>query len=52
MGSLIELIYKGKLNLRFLATHTKPLNDIVEGYDIFGNKKDNCIKWVVTPYEE
>ncbi|MDD4360585.1 MAG: alcohol dehydrogenase [Syntrophaceticus sp.] len=52
MGSLIELIHKGKLNLRFLATHTKPLNDIVEGYDIFGNKKDNCIKWVVTPYEE
>lgn len=49
---IIELIRKGKLNLRFLATHTKPLNDIIEGYDIFGNKKDNCIKWVVTPYEE
>jgi alcohol dehydrogenase len=52
MARLIELIHKGKLNLRFLATHTKPLNDIVEGYDIFGNKKDNCIKWVVTPYEK
>jgi alcohol dehydrogenase len=52
MARLIELIRKDKLNLRFLATHTKPLNDIVEGYDIFGGKKDGCIKWVVTPYEE
>ena len=52
MARLIELIHKGKLNLRFLATHSKPLNDIVEGYDIFGNKKDGCIKWIVTPYEK
>lgn len=52
MARIIELIKKDKLNLRFLATHTKPLNDIVEGYDIFGGKKDGCIKWVVTPYED
>lgn len=51
MGRLIELIRHGKLDLSFLATHVKPLNDIVEGYDIFGGKKDGCIKWVVTPYE-
>lgn len=34
-----------------LQTHRAPLNDILKGYDIFGNKNDNYIKWVVTPYE-
>ena len=48
---LIKLIEKGKINTNFLITHRAPLNDILKGYDIFGNKKDNCLKWVVTPYE-
>lgn len=47
---LIKLIQKGKINTDFLCTHTAPLNDIVKGYDIFGGKKDNCLKWVVKPY--
>lgn len=46
---LIDLIQKGKLDMRFLQTHKAPLNDIMEGYDVFGKKKDNCLKWVVTP---
>lgn len=49
---LIKLIQKGKINTDFLCTHTAPLNDIVKGYDIFGNKKDNCLKWVVKPYQK
>jgi alcohol dehydrogenase len=48
---LIDLIAKGKINMKFLQTHVKPLNDIMEGYDIFGNKKDNCLKWLVKPYK-
>ena len=48
---LIRLIENGKINTNFLITHRAPLNDIVKGYDIFGNKKDNCIKWVVTQYQ-
>lgn len=48
---LIKLIEKGKINTNFLITHRAPLNDILKGYDIFGSKKDNCLKWVVTPYE-
>ena len=47
---LIKLIEKGKINTNFLITHRAPLNDILKGYDIFGNKKDNCLKWLVTPY--
>jgi len=49
---LIKLIQNGKLSTNFLITHRKPLNDIMEGYDIFGNKKDNCLKWVATPFEK
>jgi alcohol dehydrogenase len=48
---LIRLIQLGKINTNFLHTHRKPLNDILEGYDIFGDKKDNVLKWIVTPYE-
>lgn len=48
---LIALIESGKLNTDFLITHEAPLNEIETGYDIFGNKKDNCIKWVITPYQ-
>jgi alcohol dehydrogenase len=45
--ALIKLIQAGKINMRFLETHSATLADIVKGYDIFGNKKDNCIKWLV-----
>jgi alcohol dehydrogenase len=50
LPTLIDLIGKGKIDMKFLQTHHAPLDDIMEGYDIFGNKKDNCLKWVVTPY--
>lgn len=52
MQEIIDMIADGKLNVEFLLTHRAPLNDIIKGYDVFGNKKDNCIKWVVTPYQE
>jgi alcohol dehydrogenase len=48
---LIKLIQAGKINTRFLMTHRAPLNDIINGYDIFGGQKDGCLKWVITPYE-
>lgn len=48
---LLKLIKAGKINTNFLITHRAPLNDILEGYDIFANKKDNCLKWIITPYE-
>ena len=48
---LIKLIRTGKIDTKFLITHRAPLNDIIRGYDIFGNKKDNVLKWIVTPYE-
>lgn len=51
MEKLISLIAKSKITTDFMLTHRAPLNDIAKGYDVFGSKKDNCIKWVVTPYQ-
>lgn len=45
---LIRLIQKGKISTKFLCTHHAPLDDIIQGYDTFGCKKDNCLKWIVT----
>ncbi len=52
MPKLISLIEAGKINTNFLCTHKAPLNDIMRGYDVFGNKKENCLKWLVTPWEK
>jgi alcohol dehydrogenase len=49
---LLELISLGKINTDFLITHKAPLNDILKGYEVFGERKDHCYKWAVTPYEE
>ena len=41
---LIDLISKGKINTDFLITHTFKLENIMEAYEIFQSKKENCIK--------
>lgn len=48
---MLGMIIEGKIDSKFLLTHRAPLNDILRGYDIFGNHKDGCIKWLITPYE-
>ncbi len=49
--TLLRLIQAGKLNTDFLITHRAPLNEIIQGYRVFENRLDGCIKWAVTPYE-
>ena len=46
--ALMKLIQNKKIDMKFLQTHRAPLSDIMTGYDVFGNKKDNCLKWIVT----
>ena len=46
---LMKLIACGKLNTDFLITHRAPLNDLMEGYHVFGGKQEHCLKWAVTP---
>ena len=48
---MMKMIMAGKIDSRFLLTHRAPLNDIEKGYDVFGNQKNNCMKWLITPYE-
>jgi alcohol dehydrogenase len=48
---MMQRIKAGELDVRWMATHKAPLNDILRGYQIFGNHEENCIKWLVTPYE-
>jgi len=48
---LFDYVKEGRIDSKFMLTHRAPLNDIEKGYDIFSNKKDRCIKWLVTPYE-
>jgi len=48
---MLELIKQGVLDTKFMLTHKAPLNDIMKGYEIFGQRADGCIKWLITPYE-
>jgi alcohol dehydrogenase len=44
---LIDLIKEGKLNMKPLITHTLPLSQVGEGYDIFEERRDGAIKVVL-----
>lgn len=44
---LIEHIKNGEINTDFLITHTVTLENILEGYKIFEEKRDNCLKVAV-----
>jgi alcohol dehydrogenase len=48
---IMGLIKNGKLNTNLLITHRSTLNDIMEGYRVFGEKLDHCLKWVISPVE-
>ncbi|TGE37017.1 theronine dehydrogenase [Desulfosporosinus fructosivorans] len=52
VAEMLQMIQDGKISTKFMQTHRAPLNAISKGYDIFGNKKEGCVKWLVTPYEE
>ena len=44
---IMDLTACGKLDAGFLITHRCALNDIMNAYDIFENKKDHVIKYAV-----
>ena len=43
----LQLIAEGKIDIEPLLTHTYPLANIVEAYDLFEHKRDGVIKIVV-----
>lgn len=51
ISEMIQQIQAGNLDAKFMLTHKKPLNYILEGYDVFGHQRDGCVKWAITPFE-
>ena len=49
MKPLLERIEKGEIDPSFVITHRMSLNDAPNGYDMFTNKQDDCIKVVLKP---
>nr|WP_296264465.1 alcohol dehydrogenase [uncultured Merdimonas sp.] len=46
---MMELTSCGKLDAQFLITHRCSLDQILDAYDIFENKKDHVIKYAIKP---
>lgn len=49
MRPLLERIEKGEIDPSFVITHRIKLNDAPSAYETFRDKKDGCIKVVMTP---
>jgi threonine dehydrogenase-like Zn-dependent dehydrogenase len=49
MRPLLGVIEKGEIDPRVIVTHHLPLDQAPEGYEMFKNKWDECIKVVLNP---
>ena len=49
MKPLLERVEKGEIDPSFVITHRLPLAEAARGYEMFGNKEDDCVKVVLTP---
>ncbi|GAB2769534.1 threonine dehydrogenase-like Zn-dependent dehydrogenase [Hymenobacter luteus] len=49
IDKLLQYVIEGKVVLDDIITHRLPLSEAAHGYDIFRNKKDNCVKVVLKP---
>ena len=48
-GEILELIAAGRLNAEPLITHTYPLDQVMEAYELFEQKGDGVLKIAVQP---
>jgi alcohol dehydrogenase len=49
MRRLMETVRRGRVDLRPLLTHTFALDQIAEGYGIFGERRDGVLKVAIRP---
>lgn len=49
IDELLTWVEQRKITLDDIITHRLPLTDAAHGYDIFNNKKDDCVKVVLKP---
>ncbi len=47
---LLSYVADGKVTLEDIITHRLPLTEIAHAYDIFKNKKEDCVKVVLDPW--
>ena len=50
MRPLLDRIHGGEIDPSFIITHTLPLDEAPEGYEMFKNKQDECVKVVLKPH--
>jgi threonine dehydrogenase-like Zn-dependent dehydrogenase len=49
MRPLLDRIQRGEIDPTFVITHRLQLDEASDGYDMFNNKEDECIKIVLKP---
>ncbi|HBB93986.1 MAG TPA: alcohol dehydrogenase [Blastocatellia bacterium] len=49
MRRLMEIVRRGRVDLTPLLTHTFPLDEIVEAYQLFGERRDGVLKVAIKP---
>jgi threonine dehydrogenase-like Zn-dependent dehydrogenase len=49
MKPLLERVEKGEIDPSFVITHRLSLSEAPEGYKMFRDKQDECVKFVLTP---
>jgi threonine dehydrogenase-like Zn-dependent dehydrogenase len=49
MRPLLERVEKGEIDPTFIITHRMRLDEAPQGYEMFGNKEDECLKVVLRP---
>ena len=49
MPRMIEHVQKGELDPSFMMTHKMPLEDTPQGYQLFKDKQDGCVRAVFVP---
>jgi threonine dehydrogenase-like Zn-dependent dehydrogenase len=50
MRPLLERVQRGEIDPSFVITHRLALSEAPKGYEIFRDKKDDCIKIVLNPW--
>lgn len=51
IDKLLEYVAAGKVKLDDIISHRLPLSEIAHAYDIFKNKKEDCVKVVLDPWK-
>ncbi len=50
IDKLLQYVIDGKIVLDDIITHRLPLTEVAYAYDIFKNKKEDCVKVVLDPW--